>query len=117
MVPIEYSKRIICAYKDYGCGETSCPLNIGHKPKKLFFTILDIPSDKCLYTKDMVSDNSINYVIRSWIKETAIEKKRTPIPYEITKFFKRKCVKIVKPFSIFGRIEDKNGGVVIKFSL
>jgi hypothetical protein len=97
MIPIEYSKRTICSYKDYGCREVSCPLNIGHKAVEPYFTVLDIPRDKCLYTFDVIADESIDNVIRAWMKEAIVEKKRVPIPREVCEFIKRKSSQFQRP--------------------
>ena len=99
MMPIEYSKRVVCSYKNYGCHEIACPLNIGHMPKKPFFRIGEIDTNKCLRTLDMIADETINVEIRNWMKAVFVEGKHIPPPLELCKLIQRQAAEMVEPTS------------------
>lgn len=96
MMSVNYSETIPCVYSDYGCRDGSCPLNKLHKPKESTFGILDVPR-WCLKTIDMVSDESLDSVVRDWIKAIHSEGEWYPIPTAVRKISDRKAPKITPP--------------------
>lgn len=108
MRPIKYSEITSrCDYRDYGCTETSCPFNIGHVPQKPFFTISDIPDERCLITLDMIADEMIDIAIRLWMKDVLDNpQKIRPVPPEITEILKREASEMYPPTRPLCSIED-----------
>jgi len=114
MISVYYSEVSICPYSDYGCRDSSCPLNKLHKPKEATFGILDVPN-WCLKTIDMVSDESLDSVVRNWIKAIHSKGEWYPIPQEVKDIIECKKPKVLPPLLRWMRGENvKVGpGVVI----
>lgn len=106
MRPIEHSDAIKCDYRDYGCKEISCPLNIGYMPQKAFFAISDIPDERCLITIDMMTDEAIDVSIRLWMKWTIENKKLMPLPFKLTELFDREATEKFPPTRPLCTIRD-----------
>jgi hypothetical protein len=96
MISVNYSETVPCIYSDYGCRDSSRPLNKLHKRKEATFGITDVPS-WCLKTIDVISDESIDSVVRDWIKAISSKSKCFPIPLTVRKIIDRKAPKITLP--------------------
>jgi len=63
----------------------------------------------------MIADEKLDIAIRIWVKEVFVEKKRRPVPPQITEILKREAAKEYLPTRLLCRIEDigkrpANGG-------
>ncbi len=106
MISVNYSDAIICLYSDYGCRDSSCPLNKLHKPKETHFAITDIEPPGCIKIIDMLFDKSIDSSIREWIKATHTESKGQRVPQAIRDIVEGKKPKILTPLERWMRGED-----------
>ena len=115
MISVKYSEVSICPYSNYGCRDTSCPLNKLHKPKEATFGITEIEPPGCIYIADVLHDESIDSVVRDWIEEVRSKGKIEFVPEEIRDIVEGKKPKITPPLIRWMRGEDvKVGpGVVI----
>lgn len=111
---MNFSESSICIYSDYGCRDSSCPINKIHKSEETHFAITDVPG-RCLKTIDMCSDESLDSVVRDWIGDIDVKRKLEFIPQEISDIIDCKKPKILTPLARWMRGENvKVGpGVVI----
>lgn len=109
MIPIKYSEVSTCSYSYYGCKDRFCPINKLHTSIETHFAITDIPR-WCLKTVDMCSDESINSVVREWIKESNIKGQIYFMPREVRDIIECKKPKISAPLFRWMRGENINVG-------
>jgi hypothetical protein len=111
MISVKYSETDICIYSDYGCWDSSCPLNKLHKRVEATFGILDIEPPGCIKIMDMLFDESINSVVRNWIKASHhIKGEWYPLPQEIIDIIEGKKPKIFTPLERWMRGENVRVG-------
>jgi len=106
MISVKYSESSICIYSDYGCRDSSCPLNKFHKPKEATFGINDIEPPGCIKVMDIIFDKDLNRVVRNWIKASHIETKGQLVPDEICDIVEGKKPAIFTPLQRWMRGED-----------
>jgi len=106
MNAIKYSETVKCHHHNYGCNESSCPLNILHVPQESCFAIHDIPSERCFYTLDMIANQKLDVAIRNWVEDVFVKRKRIDVPPQITELLKGKLAKETNPSSSPSRIMD-----------
>ena len=96
MISVKYADATKCIYSDYGCRDSSCPINKLHKPIETHFAITDVPS-WCLKTIDTISDESLNSVVRDWVENTGRKAYSDFIPKEVRDIIECKKPKIFPP--------------------
>ena len=110
MISIEYSEAIPCIYSDYGCRNVLCPLNKLHKSEETHFAITDIEPPGCIRVMDMIFDESLDSVVREWIKQVKTERMIKFVPKEIRDIVEGKKPKILTPLERWVRGEDVKVG-------
>jgi len=110
VISIKYSDASICIYSDYGCRDSSCPLNKLHKPKEATFGITDIKRHGCIKIMDIIFDKDLDGIVRNWIKTIRGEGEWYPIPQEVRDIIEGKKPKITPPLARWMRGENVTVG-------
>jgi len=110
MISVKYSETDFCVYSDYGCRDSSCPLNRLHEPEEATFGLHDIEPTGCLRIVDMLCDEDLDGSIRDWIKAGHIEGKPKQVPQAIRDIGDGKKPKISTPLERWVRGENVRVG-------
>ena len=92
-------KQIVSKCHCDWCEEPTCRFSKCFVPSQALPGRFGIPTDRCPNIKGLVEDEQLDVALRIWVKESLIEGKGTPFPFEFTEAGKREWMKNAMPVS------------------